>query len=161
MLAILTGNVAEADPSSESRAQLISWGMKWFRERPWLGQGIDNYRVILVKNYPLWSIEYYAHNNYVELLVDTGIIGVALYYWNYAVILINSWKNRKAITNKELLVLGMFIAIMVSEIAVVSYFDKQIQVLLLIIWTMLSISMFGGYLSDTAVSKRSKMNKMR
>lgn len=140
LFATLTGNVTEADSSSESRSLLITWGMEWFRERPLLGYGIDNYRIVLVKHHPDWPISYYAHNNYVELLVDTGIIGLALYYWNYVVILLNSWKNRKAISNKELLVLGMFISIIISEIALVSYYDRHVQVLLLVIWIMLSES---------------------
>lgn len=138
MLAILTGNVSEVDASSESRAQLISWGLEWFWEHPLLGYGIDNYRVVLVKHHPYWPIDYYAHNNYVELLVDTGIIGVALYYWNYAVILSNGWRNRKVISNKELLILGMFISIMISEIALVSYYERYVQVLILMIWASLS-----------------------
>lgn len=138
LLAALTGNTAKIDGSSQARTLLITRGVMWFRERPWLGYGIDNYRIVLVKNYPSWPISYYAHNNYIELLVDTGIIGTTLYYWNYMDVLRKSWRNRKTTGNEELLLFGMFIALIICEVALVSYFDKYVQILVLIIWIFMS-----------------------
>ena len=138
LFATLAGNTVKVDSSSESRALLITRGLRWFRERPLLGYGIDCYRVVLVKHYPAWPIDTYAHNNFVELLVDTGIIGTTLYYWNYMDVLRKSWRNRKTTGNEELLLFGMFIALIICEVALVSYFDKYVQILVLIIWIFMS-----------------------
>lgn len=134
MLAMMVGNKAVADPSARSRSQLISWGFDWFAERPLMGFGIDNYRYVLHSRHSNWSIEYYAHNNYVELLVDTGIIGVILYYWNYAQILAQFIKNGRRVDNAALVIVGLFVALVIDEWALVSYFDKYVQALLAVIW---------------------------
>lgn len=137
MFKMIMGYKSIADASSASRFKLISWGIEWFKQRPWLGYGIDNYRIVLVKHHPDWPIEYYAHNNYVELLVDVGIIGLVLYYWNYIAILIQSIKYRKYINNKNLLIIGILFALMISEYAIVTYYDKYIQIFLLMIWIIM------------------------
>lgn len=138
MVATLVGNAEKADGSSEARALLITRGMQWFRERPLQGYGIDCYRVVLVKNHPTWPIDAYAHNNYVELLVDTGLIGTVLYYWNYAEALRIGWKNRDSIHHTELLAMGILLALLVGEMALVSYYDKYVQVLVLTLAVLIS-----------------------
>ena len=138
MVATLVGNAEKADGSSEARALLITRGMQWFRERPLQGYGIDCYRVVLVKNHPSWPIDAYAHNNYVELLVDTGLIGTVLYYWNYAEALRIGWKNRDSIHHTELLAMAMLLALLVGEMALVSYYDKYVQVLVLTLAVLIS-----------------------
>ena len=134
LFATLAGDMSNADGSSQARSLLIVRGMEWFRERPLLGYGIDNYRVVLVKNYPEWPITYYAHNNYVELLVDTGIIGFLLYYWNYAAISARFIRYRNRMNNGDLVMAGMFAALIINEYALVSYYHKYVQLLLLMIW---------------------------
>jgi len=63
---------------------MIRFGLDMFKLRPVLGYGMDNYRVLLNSEI---GMETYAHNNFVELLVDTGIIGTACYYAMYANVL--------------------------------------------------------------------------
>lgn len=138
LFTLLSGDVSGADGDSRARWFLIENGLAWIRQRPWLGYGIDNFRVLMHKHHPNWDIRYYAHNNYVELLVDTGIIGTALYYWNYVDMLAKGWRSRKTFENKELLIFGIFIALIVGEVALVSYFEKDVQVMLLLIWIILT-----------------------
>lgn len=134
LFALLAGNIAAADGSSDSRMQLIQWGMEWFQEKPWLGFGIDNYRVVLVSHHPSWPISYYAHNNYVELLVDVGIVGTLLYYSLYLGMILKLYRYKRYWDNSIVLNVGILIALLVGDMALVSYYGKYIQVLLLIIW---------------------------
>lgn len=140
-IAVLAGNIEAADGSSESRSLLITWGMEWFREKPVIGYGIDNFRVVLVSRYPTWPIEYYAHNNYVELLVDVGIIGFALYYWMYASMLLKAYQHRRKLQNPDILIVAMLISLLVVEAAMVTYFGKYVQIFLMLLW--LHIRNFG------------------
>ena len=139
MIAMLLGNTSGADSSSVIRFRLISWGMEWYKKKPLLGYGIDNYRAVLMVYHPDYPSSYYAHNNYVELLVDVGIIGLIMYYWNYILMFIRGIKYRNKITNYEILFLGMLVALMVNEYGLVSYYNKYIQILLLIIWIIMDV----------------------
>ncbi len=134
MLATFTGNEEAADASSHSRFVLIQWGMEWFRNKPWLGHGIDGFRAILVQEHPSWPITYYAHNNYVELLVDVGIVGTVLYYWLHVSMLFKGIRHYRRLTNSELVICSILASIVISEYALVSYYDKYFQMLLLILW---------------------------
>ncbi len=96
----------------------------------WFGYGIDNYRFVLYSYHSNWSLAYYAHNNYVELLVDVGLIGTIVYYFNYVCMLVSSAENVRKITKQELLFIGILVAIMISEYGLVTYYDKYIQVIL-------------------------------
>lgn len=139
MIAMLLGNTSAADASSITRFRLISWGMEWHKQKPLVGYGIDNYRAVLQIYHPDYPSSYYAHNNYVELLVDVGIVGLVLYYWNYILIFIRGIRYRNKITNYEILFLGMLVALMINEYGLVSYYNKYIQILFLLIWIVMDV----------------------
>ncbi len=134
MIAALFGNSQNADSSASTRMRLIAWGIEWFNQAPWFGHGIDNYRAILVRYHPDYPTSYYAHNNYIELLVDVGIVGTFIYYWNYLSIFAKCIKKRKSLSYGELLFTGMLFSLMINEYGLVSYYDKYIQMLILLIW---------------------------
>lgn len=134
MIAGMLGTDTLVDSSTSTRLNLIQWGLEWFRERKWLGYGIDNYRFVLHSFHSNWSLAYYAHNNYVELLVDVGLIGTIAYYFNYIRMLVISIGNIRKITKTELLFIGLLIALLISEYGLVTYYDKYVQIVLVIIW---------------------------
>lgn len=125
----------DTDASTGLRLAMIEWGMEWFQDRPFFGYGINNYKTLLgEKNTSFGSEGVYAHNNYIELLVDVGIIGTAIYYYIYISILykgIKKWKNLNLI---QLIMLGILISCIINEYGSVSYYSKFIQLLLVIIW---------------------------
>ena len=83
----------EADMAMSRRAAYLVVGWQSFAEKPFFGKGTDTFRYVwhdsLMSGY--YKREYrYAHNTYVEVLVGSGIIGLALFLgilaralWNY------------------------------------------------------------------------------
>jgi O-antigen ligase len=66
------------DSSTFARLNRISRGIDWFSGKPVLGYGVENYSVLsgIYKE----GFDGIADNNYIEILVDLGIIGFIVYY---------------------------------------------------------------------------------
>ena len=111
--------------SSDTRLLLIRYGIDLFKEKPIFGYGLDGYRIVT----PLTG--YYAHNNYIEIMVDLGLIGLILYYWFPIKLLIKSIKQMK-VDRKQALSFGMFVSVLVSDIATVSFNQEKTQLFLAI-----------------------------
>lgn len=92
MFAIITGKTSGMEDSS--RTELINYGLEWFWDNPILGVGLHNFRVLSNQTSRFAGYNFYAHNNYIELLVDVGIIGLFLYYRVYAY-LYNELKGKR------------------------------------------------------------------
>lgn len=74
-------NILGGDKSGDnSRVFLLLWGIDWFLEKPLLGHGINCFRVLSDQTLMFAGKNFYAHNNYIELLVGVGIIGFIIYY---------------------------------------------------------------------------------
>jgi O-antigen ligase len=98
-----------ADVSTNERFEFAEIGLRLWAESPLWGHGLDQFRV-------LTYAETYAHNNYVELLVGLGVIGLLLYYALYAVI------ARRALQRPDAsLVLILLLTITVWDFAAVSF----------------------------------------
>jgi O-antigen ligase len=80
------------------------------------------------------GIETYAHNNYIELMVGTGIFGVLIYYLTHIIVLKDLFRASKRNMYKTLCF--TFIAIIVSYIilapTLVYYYGKHFSFLLAI-----------------------------
>lgn len=85
MMAILSNDTTGDEDTS--RIQLINLGIDNFFDNPILGVGANNFRVLSETIYP--GRNFYAHNNYIELLVDVGIIGFLVYYSAYYYLFLN------------------------------------------------------------------------
>lgn len=136
MLLGFFGDTGSIDASSKTRFNLITWGLEWFKNSVWIGYGIDNYRAVLTYFHPDYPITFYAHNNYVELLVDVGVIGTIIYYYLYVCIISKAISKFRSLNDLQLLFLGILVAILFSEFGLVSYFDRYTQILLLITWVI-------------------------
>ena len=62
--------------SDAVRKGMVSYGLELFRQKPFFGYGLNNFR-------KLHYIGTYSHNNYIELLVGGGIVGTVMYYLMY------------------------------------------------------------------------------
>ena len=125
----------EADGSTSFRFLLIEWGLDWFRQKPILGYGVDNFRVLVGKMNTWAGLGgTYAHNNFIEIMVNLGVVGMAVYYSMYFVILNKFRLSLKHKNMMKLLYGSIFIAMIISEFGIVSYTDKYIQVVYAIVW---------------------------
>lgn len=125
----------DTDASTELRLKMIEWGLEWFQEKPYLGYGINNYKTLLgEKNTSFGSEGVYAHNNYIELLVDVGIIGTLIYYYIYILIAYKAIKHLKKANLLEMIMFGIFISCVINEYGMVSYYGKFAQLILMLSW---------------------------
>lgn len=111
-----------ADRSSYLRIMMIQCGINWFKSRPILGYGISNYSILFAKT-PIniyGTGGTYSHNNYIELLVCTGIIGFIVYYSIYMIVI-----RKLAVKKNETayLLIAILIMFLVTDISRVSYYS--------------------------------------
>lgn len=110
----------KGDNSSKLRINMIKDGWDIFKKRILTGYGADNYRL-------LTRYRTYSHNNFIEILVDFGLVGFILYYLIYWNSLKNLWKTGSD-AGKALLTI--FLVRFLMEIAVVNYYEKVHWVLM-------------------------------
>ena len=115
----LFGAGGEVDGSAETRDEFIKNGISWFLEEPFIGYGINNYRIL---NSMEMGRLTYAHNNFVEIAVGLGVVGLVLYYSVYVLLII---RMSKKIKNNPLIVflLSLLLASLISQYGSVSYYS--------------------------------------
>lgn len=129
MVNLITGNNV-MEHSLNIRNNMIAIGLKWFKYKPILGYGIDTYKVIYNSFY---GINFYAHNNYIEILVDLGIIGIICFYSIYVLYIINLLKI-KIYKNRYVCMLFSFILVQLfMDIAAVTYEYRLLLIMLTIV----------------------------
>lgn len=117
--------------TDETRADMISAGLAAFWENPVFGNGTGY-------SYRLFGT--YSHNNYVELLMNYGLIGFLIYYIPYAILLIRLWKRVKLQDTYAMHFL-VYIALQLAlGIGWVNYYDRMTQLLTAAAWGYLSNS---------------------
>ena len=119
------------DMSTKDRMLFAQVAFDIFKAHPILGLGLDNYRF---HNY----MGYYAHNNYLEIAADLGIIGLISYYWFLFKILINSLKKYRY--SNYIFISIFVIIILIMDVANVSYFSDSIQLYIAIIYGIFLLS---------------------
>lgn len=128
----------QTDGSTSLRLAMIQWGFEWFKSKPWIGYGINNYMNLLgTMNTSYGTTGVYAHNNYIELLVDLGSIGASIYYFIYIKILVKALSMKKNIKPLQLIMSCILVSIMVGEYGMVTYIEIYVQILLALTWILL------------------------
>lgn len=112
----------ETDASTEIRRDLIIAGWMAFKARPMMGYGLDNSRFIMQA---LIGRGVYTHNNYMEILVNSGVIGFIIYY--IPIVLYMSYLSTEVWVKKnEKLVIYFVISLVyiILDFGMVSYAGK-------------------------------------
>lgn len=114
-------NREEISRSIYLRNYMMNYGFEMFKKRPFIGYGIDNYRVLLER---LINVKTYAHNNYIELLVDVGILGAIIYYAIYvqAVLYLKKVKYNNGL---KYLFITLFLCLFVIDFVSINYYIKH------------------------------------
>lgn len=102
------------DDSTYLRLYYIQYGLQLIKNRPLVGYGIG------AANYLLQGS--YFHNNYIQLLVETGMIGFTLFYGMIIWLLRKLWKNRQ--NEYCMLFFSLMAVLMLSDISNTTYYAK-------------------------------------
>jgi putative inorganic carbon (hco3(-)) transporter len=87
-----------------------------FKEYPILGAGPDNYGTLAYNFYADKRRHLHAHNTYVEVLADMGILGLLSFLWIFVLFFIMGYKSIKKNPNfYNVSFIMMFIAVAVHE----------------------------------------------
>lgn len=126
---IFGGSLDNADSSLITRMNLRMSAIRCFTEYPLIGYGFGAFRNYAYKTI---GISLYAHNNYLELLASTGIIGFILYYSAFIVLIRKIFSKMK---NQNLLKWGLAFIIMrlLGDYGEVSYLSLSYMFFLTII----------------------------
>ena len=128
VIALVTGT-GETDTSVQIRKHMIEFGWELFKEKPVFGHGARSYRVI----YGMWlGMERYSHNNFIELLVNTGLVGMVLYYITNFVVAKDLYKHAKRAGRDGFgyPLITVIIAYFILGISMVYYYNKHFSLLL-------------------------------
>lgn len=127
------------DGSTSFRLAMISMGIEWFKLKPLLGYGLDNYRALLGQvDTNFGSAGTYAHNNYIEIAVSLGIVGLITYYSFYISIIRSFFRNRKKNNDLQIYAFCCLVVIIITEFGLVTYYDKFVTMLILLIWLIVT-----------------------
>ena len=111
------------DSSTIIRMALVDIGWDLFYQSPITGVGVNNPSVF---TYFVYGKEnYYLHNNYIELLAGTGVIGLLAYYSMYIYIAYNLIRYRNFHSSEYVMVLILFLSQIVMDMGMVSYESKS------------------------------------
>ncbi|WP_078429776.1 O-antigen ligase family protein [Alkalihalobacterium alkalinitrilicum] len=116
-------NESSEESSFNVRQEMIQYGFEYFKEKPFFGYGIENYRYL----YGVDSgFETYSHNNYIEILVNNGLIGFILYYSFFIIVIIKANIKRRASTivaekNFYTFIITILMCLLIMDVAVISY----------------------------------------
>lgn len=123
--AIFYGGTQEG--SINHRYDLLYRGWGIFKQRPFLGYGPNNFRVMNLK---LFNDKAYSHNNIIELLVGVGLFGTILFYYSYFHVL---KENILLKQNDRLLVYcisGIIIGYFILSFGTQYYLEKHIAIII-------------------------------
>lgn len=112
--------------SDEFRKMMIEEGLVAFYEKPIFGHGAG-YSYVLFGTY--------SHNNFVELLMNYGLVGFVLYYGMYAVLVIKllAQVNKRNANSKGSDIYAIYFLIyigvqLILGIGWVNYYDRPVQI---------------------------------
>ncbi len=113
----------ELDQSAETRFEMIEIGWKVFKENPLVGKG-------LYTSYNYFNT--YSHNNFIEILMNTGIVGFVIFYFPYLIALKEFIKIDKT---KKLypVMLVLFLWTFLGGYGMVNYYSKDAMTLMALI----------------------------
>lgn len=115
------------DASLIERNNLLVRGINAFKDNPLFGSGLDSFRYLAGGRN-----NYYAHNNYIELLVNAGIIGLILYYINFIIAISRVFIKKIKVHSFAFLMMIILILTLFIDFALVSYFGRMYLIPLLL-----------------------------
>lgn len=101
------------------RSRIFVLAYEGWKQCPLFGHGIDSFKEY---NQSVTGHYYYAHNNYVELLYDVGVVGFIAYYWMYVYIYRRLKLLPVTLYKYRVLGYGLLLELFVFDFGGVSYY---------------------------------------
>ena len=127
----------KTDASVHARMKFIEYGTDMFLERPIQGFGLNNFKNLIAVRKTKGMTNVYAHNNYIEIAVDLGIIGLVVYYSLYVYMIVYGLKRFKKLNLNQLAMLSILVTLAICEYGVVSYYGDFYHILIAFTWMSL------------------------
>lgn len=122
LMALVTG---QGDGSTMERMNMIHDAATFWKQNPFFGIGLNLFSV-------KGAYGAYAHNNYLELLATTGIVGFISYYTYHIKTIYNLSKTVKYNQSNNIFGLLIIASMMFYDIGAVSYNLPLVQIFLLL-----------------------------
>lgn len=125
-MVMLIKGLEVVESSLNTRLLMIKLGFEYFSENPVWGHGLNSFAF----HYQMVTGRegVYAHNNYIELLVSVGLFGTITYYLKSLVTIRKLVKKKR--TELDTMLLSITIALIIGDIAVVTYYYKYYYIIL-------------------------------
>ena len=120
-------NDKSSDSSLTLREMYVNIAKSFFFEKPIIGHGINNFGYL---NSLLGNLSTYAHNNYLEIAADLGIVGLIVYYWFYLFLLVKLIKQTLNGHKTALLYLPLIFLLIIFEYGMVNYYKMQVHLVI-------------------------------
>ena len=137
MIAGLFGE-GTTEGSFNTREEMIKLGWGWFLERPLFGYGMNNYRILYEQ---ATGLNTYSHNNFIEILINGGIVGFFLYYFIYGYVFVKLFKP--AFFERDVMAILLFsvnLILLILQVALISYYQTIFNCVLLLAVLYIEIS---------------------
>lgn len=123
LFALLEGNIGKSDEGDISRQYYLRIGIDAFLYSPFWGNGFY---------YSNYAIGVHSHNNYVELLMNNGLMGFIAYYVMHVKLLIKAKKKKNYMHNMYTLVIVLVVVFLFMDFTITSYFDRMLLIYLVV-----------------------------
>ncbi len=121
MFAFFEGNKGDANEGDLNRQAYIQKSIAAFLESPIIGKGFY---------YSQYLLGVYSHNNFIELLMNNGVIGFATYYFCYGKLFFDMRRLKSLAPDAHAFILTTVMTLIALDIGVVSYFNRYTLFLL-------------------------------
>lgn len=138
LTASVTGR-GKVDSSTLLREKYIKVGTKAFKKSPIIGYGVNTYREI---NKVETGHHTYSHNNFIEVAVGLGIIGLLAYYWIYLYLIARYIKLfiRKKVNFLMSILFVLCALYLVTQVGLVTYESLVQWILLLLLFKAMDLN---------------------
>ncbi|HIX67196.1 MAG TPA: O-antigen ligase family protein [Candidatus Anaerostipes excrementavium] len=123
---------SNGDISAAGRMTRILFGLKWFNKNPLLGYGVMNYNYLFGSVQP-FSDMVIADNNYIDLLVNYGVVGFVIYYSIHVISLVYALKNRRRDLKQQSMAFAILLTLLICDYGSSSYIYLHCQLYLAIV----------------------------
>lgn len=120
LFSFLAGDEANIDSSTLTRSQMIEFGWNMFKKRPFTGYGLNQYNTLYMENFGTLRP---SHNNYIQMLVDYGIIGFSIFYGMYFFLIKNLVKYLKTNTIAKILFI-LYVICLINDMTTNTILNK-------------------------------------